>query len=252
MLQEKEEQLLKKRMIELAGLCYQRDIQTSTGFLSLNEQAIFHSIEKTLPPVRPCLTGGLEGAERKLLCFLASYDEEEFGLPIAVLEVIPANLRYSEALTHRDYLGALMNLGIERSCIGDILMKENGCCVFCQEKMVDYLCQELTMVRHTSVICRKADATEPITPKMERVSGSVASPRLDSVIAMVFSSSRTKILPLIEGEKVFIDGKQVTSPAVQLKEGEIVSVRGMGKFRFAGSGGLSKKGRLYVYADKYV
>lgn len=108
------------------------------------------------------------------------------------------------------------------------------------------------MVRHTSVICRKADATEPITPKMERVSGSVASPRLDSVIAMVFSSSRTKILSLIEGEKVFIDGKQVTSPAVQLKEGEIVSVRGMGKFRFAGSGGLSKKGRLYVYADKYV
>ena len=231
MLQEKEEQLLKKRMIELAGLCYQRDIQTSTGFLSLNEQTIFHSIEKTLPPVRTCLTGGFEGAERKLLCFLASYDDEEFGLPIAVLEVIPANLRYSEALTHRDYLGALMNLGIERSCIGDILMKENGCCVFCQEKMADYLCQELTMVR---------------------VSGSVASPRLDSVIAMVFSSSRTKILPLIEGEKVFIDGKQVTSPAVQLKEGEIVSVRGMGKFRFAGSGGLSKKGRLYVYADKYV
>ena len=55
MLQEKEEQLLKKRMIELAGLCYQRDIQTSTGFLSLNEQTIFHSIEKTLPPVRTCL-----------------------------------------------------------------------------------------------------------------------------------------------------------------------------------------------------
>ena len=95
MLQEKEEQLLKKRMIELAGLCYQRDIQTSTGFLSLNEQTIFHSIEKTLPPVRTCLTGGFEGAERKLLCFLASYDGEEFGLPIAVLEVIPANLRYS-------------------------------------------------------------------------------------------------------------------------------------------------------------
>ena len=155
------------------------------------------------------------------------------------------SFRQTCVTVRRDYLGALMNLGIERSCIGDILMKENGCCVFCQEKMADYLCQELTMVRHTSVICRRADATEPITPKMERVSGSVASPRLDSVIAMVFSSSRTKILPLIEGEKV-------TSPAVQLKEGEIVSVRGMGKFRFAGSGGLSKKGRLYVYADKYV
>ena len=252
MLQEKEEQLLKKRMIELAGLCYQRDIQTSTGFLSLNEQTIFHSIEKTLPPVRTCLTGGFEGAERKLLCFLASYDDEEFGLPIAVLEVIPANLRYSEALTHRDYLGAIMNLGIERSCIGDILMKENGCCVFCQEKNgglslpgahdgAPYL-RKLPQGGHDGANRTKDGARE----------WKCCITRLDSVIAMVFSSSRTKILPLIEGEKVFIDGKQVTSPAVQLKEGEIVSVRGMGKFRFAGSGGLSKKGRLYVYADKYV
>ena len=78
MLQEKEEQLLKKRMIELAGLCYQRDIQTSTGFLSLNEQTIFHSIEKTLPPVRTCLTGGFEGAVFWLRMTMRSLD---FRLP---------------------------------------------------------------------------------------------------------------------------------------------------------------------------
>ena len=69
MLQEKEEQLLKKRMIELAGLCYQRDIQTSTGFLSLNEQTIFHSIEKTLPPVRTCLTGALRAQSANFFVF---------------------------------------------------------------------------------------------------------------------------------------------------------------------------------------
>ena len=118
--------------------------------------------------------------------------------------------------------------------------------------MADYLCQELTMVRHTSVICRKADATEPITPKMERVSGSVASPRLDSVIAMVFSSSRTKILPLIEGEKVFIDGKQATSPAVQLKEGRLYLCAAWENSALPGAGDCRKRGRLYVYADKYV
>ena len=97
------------------------------------------------------------------------------------------------------------------------------------------------MVRHTSVICHRADATEPITPKMERVSGSVASPRLDSVIAMVFSSSRTKILPLIEGEKVFIDGKQVTSPAVQLKGRDCICAR-HGKIPLCRERGIVEKG----------
>ena len=174
MLQEKEEQLLKKRMIELAGLCYQRDIQTSTGFLSLNEQTIFHSIEKTLPPVRTCLTGGFEGAERKLLCFLASYDDEEFGLPIAVLEVIPANLRYSEALTHRDYLGALMNLGIERSCIGDILMKEKN-----QEKHNELVLKEIKKAeQECDVIVLAQGSMTVMLPYLEGISKPVlTSPR---------------------------------------------------------------------------
>ncbi len=252
MLPEKDEQIFKKRILELAGLCYHRDIQTSTGFLSLNEQSLFHSIEKTLPPVRACLNGGFDGAERKILCFPASYEDDNVEMPIKVLEVIFSNSRFSEMLTHRDYLGAIMNLGIERSCIGDILIKEDGCYIFCQSKMADYLCEELRMVRHTAVICRMTESAEFIEQKSERITGSVASVRLDSVIAMVFSSSRSKIVPLIEGEKVFINGRCVTSPAMQLKENEIVSVRGLGKFRFVGCGGLSKKGRLYVYADKYI
>ncbi len=252
MLPEKDDQLLKKRILELAGLCYHRDIQTSTGFLSLNEQDIFHSIEKTLPPVRIRLEGGFDTAERKILCFLASYEDDNISIPITVLDVTFSNIRFSETLTHRDYLGAIMNLGIERSCIGDILLKDDGCYVFCQDKMADYLCQELKTVRHTPVGCHKAESAKSIVQKTERITGSVASARLDSVIAMVFSSSRTKVVPLIEGEKVFINGRSVTSPAVQLKEDEIVSVRGLGKFKFAGFGGLSKKGRQYIYVDKYV
>lgn len=252
MFPEKEEQLFKKRFFELAGLCYQRDIQTSTGFLSLNEQNLFHLIEKSLPPVRIGINGGFEEAERKIVCFFASYDDENIDLPITLLEVVPSNIRYSEELTHRDYLGAIMNLGLERSCIGDILTNEEGAYVFCLKKMADFLCQELTMVRHTPVRCHRAELSEPIVPKTEQICGSVASARLDSVVAMVFSSSRTKILPLIEGEKVFINGKICTSPSTLLKEDEIVSVRGLGKFRFKGCKGLTKKGRLYVYADRYV
>lgn len=84
------------------------------------------------------------------------------------------------------------------------------------------------------------------------MSGSVASPRLDSVISLVFKTSRSKTLPFIEGERVFIDGRLCISPGRQLKEGEIISVRGLGKFRYTGAGNQTKKGRFFVNAEKYI
>ena len=108
--------------------------------------------------------------------------------------------------------------------------------------MADYLCQEILTIGALHPVIRRKATRRPIaTGKMERVSGSVASPRLDSVIAMVFSSSRTKILPLIEGEKVFIDGKQVTSRR-QLKRVRLYLVRGtLGKFRALPGAGIVAK-----------
>lgn len=117
---DKEEQLLKKRIMELAALCYQRDIPSYTDFLNLNEQTVFHSIERSLPPVRYLITGGYEPAERKIVCFLPSYEEDATNLPISILKVEPVNARFAEGLTHRDYLGALMNLGIERGMVGTL------------------------------------------------------------------------------------------------------------------------------------
>ena len=251
MMQDKEEQLLKKRILELADMCYRRDIRSYTGFLTLNEQTIFHSIKQQLPPVQAVLDGGYEAAERKIVCFLPSYEDETADLPIRILEAVPESPRFAEELTHRDYLGALMNLGVERSCIGDILMKESGCFIFCQEKMADFLSEQLTVVRHTPVCCRLAAQFEQAAPSYEEISGSVASPRLDSVIALVFRTSRSKVMPYIEGEKVFIDGRLASSAGAQLKGGEIVSVRGLGKFRYTGSGNETKKGRIYVYAQRY-
>lgn len=248
---DKEEQLLKKRISELANHCYQRDIRSYTDFLTLNEQTIFHSMKRTLPPVTWLMSGGYETAERKIVCFLPSYEDETADLPISILKAVPASPRFSQDLSHRDYLGAIMNLGIERSCVGDILMNENGCFIFCMERMAGFLADELKMVRHTPVVCSPVAQAEEAAPSFETVSGSVASPRLDSVVALVFKTSRSKALPYIEGEKVFIDGRLCTSPGQQLKGGEIVSVRGLGKFLYTGAVNETKKGRLFVSAEKY-
>lgn len=98
-------------------------------------------------------------------------------------------------------------------------------------------------MRHTSVYCEvEAGLPEELTePKTERKEGSVASVRLDAVLSLAFSSSRSKMVPLIEGGQVFINGKLVTSPSASLKEDDLVTVRHMGKFRYVGVQNQTKR-----------
>ena len=99
----------------------------------------------------------------------------------------------------------------------------------------------------------EAGLPEELTePKTERKEGSVASVRLDAVLSLAFSSSRSKMVPLIEGGQVFINGKLVTSPSASLKEDDLVTVRHMGKFRYVGVQNQTKKGRLYVAVERFV
>ena len=149
---EKEEQLFRKRIQELAENAYSRDIPLHTDFLTLAEQTVFQNMSATLPPVKFVLSGGFPMSERKVLCFLASYEEELYAPPFVCLKIVPANRRFAEELTHRDYLGAIMNLGIERAMIGDIVLQDGNAWAFVMEKMSRYLAENLTMIRHTSVV----------------------------------------------------------------------------------------------------
>ena len=249
---EKEEQLFRKRMIDLAGACYKRDIPVSSDFLNLSEQTIFQSISGTLPPVRFVLSGGFESSERKVVCFLPSYEEETSELPFECLRISPVNRKFAEELTHRDYLGAIMNLGIERSMTGDIVIKDGDAYVFVMKKMCGYLEENLTSVRHTNVtVTRDVAAGEILKPEYEEITGTVSSVRLDSIVALCGHLSRTKAAEYIAAEKVFVNGQTAVQASRGLKEGEILSVRGIGKFRFAGEGVLTKKGRTVVTLFKY-
>lgn len=249
---DKEELLFRKRIPELARLAYERDIPVHTDFLNLNEQTIFLSLAPSLPPVRYQLTGGYGMAERKVVCFLPSYEETCWNLPFVCLKARPVNERFAEDLTHRDYLGALMNLGIERGKIGDILIDGKEGRIFCMEDLADYVCGELSFVRHTNLTLSKEEPGEiSIQPRYETVSGSVASLRLDCILALAFQSSRSRMTPYIEGEKVFVNGRLATSNSLVLKEGDVVSARGFGKFVYRGVETQTKKGRLFITVDRY-
>lgn len=253
---EKDELLLRKRVQDLSRTAYQRDYVTFSDFLDLNEQNIIHSLKTGELGVSVRFFGGYDGAERQIAAFLPdalSYDEKEILYPIECLRIEPLSRKFSETLTHRDYLGALVHLGIERSMLGDILVRQQEAYVFCHSRMREFLEENITRIRHTSVgVSRVVHAEDLPRPQFQTIRGTVASVRLDSVIALAFSSSRSSMLGLIEGGKVFVNGRMTVSNGHPLKDGDVVSVRGYGKFRFEETLGTTKKGRCSILINRYV
>ncbi len=254
----KEEMILQKRLIELSNTAYQRDIVTNSDFLNLNELHILHSTPKSLFSSAYETFGGYEYAERQMVFFLPdalSYrmpGEYAYRPPISVLRILPQNIKYAEQLSHRDYLGAILNLGVERCKIGDLAVREKECLVFCHEKLADYIIEELTRVRHTFVTIERTVPEEiSYKPELQEMTGTVASVRLDAVLSIAFPLSRSKLTGYIENGNVYVNGRLTVSNGYHLKEKDIISVRGMGRIQYDGVLSQTRKGRYYVRIYKY-
>ena len=245
------------RIRDLDRASYSRGIRKWSCFLSESEQARLLSFHGLLQHPGCFYAGGWEDAERKLLIWPASYDGEERALLeselIALVKAEPVNARFSDELTHRDFLGALMNLGIERNRIGDILVKENAAFIFCMAELSGLLCEELTRVKHTEVRCFAVPLHEcNHRPELREMKVNVASERLDAIISAVFRLSRKDAAEAVENERVFVDGKVAAGCGMRLGEGSRISVRGLGKFLYDGIENESRKGRLFVKIRLYV
>lgn len=248
--QDKEEQLLRKRLLDLANTSYQRGINLFSDFLNLNEQSLISDPKNELPRIKYFANGGFSDAERKILCFCGNEQltkEEELAFPITCIRVEPINQKFSDTLNHRDFLGAVLNLGLDRGKIGDILIEDNMGTIFAHTAISRFITEQLTKVKHTMVSCTIIEQKDfHYQPKYTEITGTVSSVRLDSILSVAFKSSRSSLTRLIEGGKVFVGGKQILSNSYTLKENDIVSVRGMGKFIFAGTSYQTKKGRYSV------
>lgn len=251
---QEEEILLKKRFMDLSRLADKRDIVTFSNFLNLNEINQFFQIAPELS-THYQLSGGYEFAERQMAAFIPdalSY-VQDWNFPISCLKFVPSNPRFAEELTHRDILGALMSLGIERSKIGDIKIDEGVYYVFCVEELSDYLLDSLVSIRHTAVRGEKVDAgSHHIEQKFEEISGIVSSNRLDNLVTFLTGKARAKSVSLIQGQKVFVNEKIILSNSHECKENDVISIRGYGKFIFQGCSGETKKGRVKINIKKYL
>lgn len=249
----KEELMLQKRLIELSRLSYQRGIVTYSDFLNLNELNILHTMPKTELYTTYKVFGGYDFSERQMVAFLPDALCYEYFYPISVLKIRPLQKKFSETLSHRDYLGAILNLGLERSKIGDIVVQDDFAILFVHQSLESFVQDELKRIRHTSVITEVENFQDfSYSPKIEEKKGTVSSLRLDSILALAFSSSRTKLVAYIENGKVFVNGKLITSNGHQIKDSDIISVRGLGRFQYKGMVSQTKKRRYFVTIHLYI
>lgn len=236
-----EEKELAKRFEELSDRAERRGIYTNTPFLTTAEQAVLAELGLPFSAF-----GGYEEAERIVALF---GHRQDCGYPpqnpIALLQVKPKSERFADALTHRDYLGAIMNLGIKRETVGDIVASEKEGYVVCLETVADYLVEQLTQIRHTAVTVKRTEKIPPLVlpqPQSEQIV--ISSARLDAVISAVWDLSRAEGKRLVEREQVTLSGKLCTDPGKELIGGERISVRGYGRFYYDGIDRETKKGKL--------
>ena len=247
-------ELIKKRLLELGRKSYNSGIFTFTDFLGLAEQAAFAEVRRELGPIPYSAFGGAEGAERVVIRF---GDEDELGYslpyPITIIKAEPTSQKFADRLTHRDFLGAILNLGIERDRLGDIVIRDNVGYIFALEGIAPYIAENLIRVKRTDVTAEIiSELPEGELYRTERRMVQISGERLDAVIAKLFSLSREDAQNLFKRRLVFADGRQIDSASYSPKENEKISVRGYGRFIYIGEMSLSRKGKKNVAVDLYV
>ena len=230
-----------------------RNIPSATDFLSPAEQRSAQDLLHAAAIHDGCaFCGGFERAERRMLLFLPDWQEEADASD--AMAFLRAAWHESEHPTHRDLLGSLMALGVERETLGDILVSEGSADLIVSAGVAQYLLDNWTGAGRTALRLTAigADALRVPEQKVKEIRDTVATLRLDAVTAAGFSMSRGKAAELIAAGRVQKNYREVTKGDASVAQGDVISARGLGKFEVAEVGGLSKKGRTGILLRRYL
>lgn len=246
---QEDDRLLLAHLDDMAELCLVRGRPVFSSFLDERQQQLAVSRLSASRSVELLLWGGFEGAERRCAGVFCSLPEPE----TFDITAITAEYRKSESLTHRDFLGTIMSLGIKRESVGDILVEAGRCVFFVKNDISAYLLAQLDKAGGVGLRLSQGFSGElPAAHHFESVRATVASARLDCVVKALLGSSRETSAELIVSGRVthgFIKQKSVSAP---VQEGDRISVQGYGKFIIDSIGSPNRKGRLPLEARRYV
>ena len=248
----REEEMLLVRVCEKLDSAVQRDIPAATNFLSKREQMLVCEVLRGAP-IR--FFGGLSTAEREISCYLPDYMDEDWLTgedgPVAAVR---AAFFERDSLSHRDFLGALMGCGVKRETIGDIYVAEGRCDFLVTREVLPYLLQNFLSAGRTKLHVERIVVPDVSVPeqKVRQIRDTVPSLRLDGIVSSGFSISRGKAAEYISAGKCELNYAPCMKGDKQVSEGDLVSVRGLGKLRLEKVGGNTKKGRISIEISRFL
>ena len=252
--QSEEDRVLLARVYERIEQGQRRNIPVATCFLSPREQALCDRLLRGAGMSDFVFFGGFEGAERCVCACVPDYDEDWLTGGEGPVVALRAGFYSGDSLTHRDFLGSLMGLGIVREKIGDILVGPDSADLVVLDTMEEFLLRNWDSAGRAHLTVTALEPAYLHIPQVQcqEVRDTVSSLRLDAIASTGFRLARGKVAALIESGKVQVNWRECTKPDRLLAEGDTVSARGFGKFEVTEVGGVTKKGRTSILLKRYV
>lgn len=258
----KEDQYLFALIEDKMHQCVEQYRMTYTYFLDMRQRTLAEQFCRSQKGVRWAFYGGYPDAERMVLLFLPEYMEvganccdyfmkNPMENPLCLIRAEHGGYK---KLSHRDYLGSFLGLGLERTVCGDLLVREDGCDFILLEELADFVLLHYGKAGHEMLKLHIEPMEELIVPKglVEEVRDTVASLRVDSVVASAFSMSRAKAAAAVQSGIVFINGVQIAKPDAGVNQGDKLVFRGKGKVVIREIGKTTKKERIVIEMNRYL
>lgn len=256
-----EDKLLVSKLLDKIEFVQKKNSIENTDFLDMRQRGILEKVLKALKIENYIVYGGAEIAERTIIIIYPEKLEKifkegkfDYNNLIQIIRImLPSETRGN--YSHRDYLGALMKLGVKREKIGDILVSIDGADIIILKEIANYLLTELpnlTRFSKSEVRGEKIEELNILEPKKQLLKIIVPSMRIDSIVSEVIKTSRAKANEIIKQERVFVDFELISKNSKLVKEGAILTVRGKGRFKIGKIINNTKKGNLVLEIEKYI
>jgi len=255
-MEDKKDHFFANRIYELAERAYTDEYPVFTDFMTTKEYMIVTQCQKNMRGVTTLFWGGHEDCSHVMAGFFPVdwFDKSTEEFPIVCIRVVPQDSRYAQTLSHRDYLGAILNLGIDRAVIGDIRICDHTAFIFCKSDFASFVIDNFTSVKHTLVCCEILTSLEQIPPQQYKEQyHSVASLRLDNIVSAITGLARGKAADLIRQGMVIAGHEERSSLSFNCKNDMIITIRKYGKYRLRVlEDSVTRKGKQKIIIYKFI
>ena len=256
---DKDDKLLLAQILDKIELCENKNKIEYTDFLDMAQSELVQKFINKIKIENYLIYGGFEEAERKMFVIYP----EKFNIDVVkknlsnIVQIIRIQLPddLKGKYTHREYLGAVIKLGVKREKVGDIIVDNDGADIIIDKDISKFLEQnlgELTRFSKSTITVENIEKLRPVHIKKEELEIIVSSLRLDNIISELARCSRNKALDIINMERVFINFQNETKKTKQIKVGDMITIRGKGRFYIKEIIGQTKSGRMIIKIEKFV